>query len=128
MSKAYRSDREPNILNTDALPQSTEQKWLDIVKLVKDEYLSTTQDFPWIIGFSGGKDSTLMTHAVFAALEQIPPSLRNREIHVVSNDTMVESPLVLAHLNMSSLHFGHLNFTQSYVSFLQLTHFAIILA
>ena len=43
-----------------------------------------------------------MTHAVFAALEEIPPKLRRREIHVVSNDTMVESPLVLAHLNMSS--------------------------
>ena len=69
---------------------------------MKKEYLSSAQNYPWIIGFSGGKDSTLMTHAVFAALEEVPPSLRTREIHVVSNDTMVESPLVLAHLNMSS--------------------------
>jgi DNA sulfur modification protein DndC len=89
------------ILNIDNY-QSTDEKWFDVVKLIKNEYLTTAQDFPWIIGFSGGKDSTLMTHAVFAALEEIPPSLRKREIHVVSNDTMVESPLVLAHLNMSS--------------------------
>ena len=81
---------------------STEEKWKSIIKLVKTEYLSEVQDYPWIVGFSGGKDSTLVTHAVFQALEEIPPSLRNREIHIVSNDTMVESPLVLAHLDKSS--------------------------
>ena len=81
---------------------STEEKWKSIIKLVKTEYLSEVQDYPWIVGFSGGKDSTLVTHAVFQALEKIPPSLRNREIHIVSNDTMVESPLVLAHLDKSS--------------------------
>ena len=82
--------------------QTTEQKWSDIIKLVKDEYLSEAQKSPWIVGFSGGKDSTLVTHAVFQALEEIPPSLRKREIHIVSNDTMVESPLVLAHLDRST--------------------------
>lgn len=81
---------------------STEEKWKSIIRLVKTEYLSEVQDFPWIVGFSGGKDSTLVTHAVFQALEEIPPSLRRREIHIVSNDTMVESPLVLAHLDKSS--------------------------
>ena len=81
---------------------STEEKWKSIIKLVKTEYLSEVQDYPWIVGFSGGKDSTLVTHAVFQALEEIPPSLRKREIHIVSNDTMVESPLVLAHLDKSS--------------------------
>ncbi len=83
-------------------PHTTEQKWSDIIKLVKDEYLSEAQGSPWIVGFSGGKDSTLVTHAVFQALEEIPPSLRKREIHIVSNDTMVESPLVLAHLDRST--------------------------
>lgn len=75
------------------------ERWGDIVQHVKDEYLSTAQSYPWIIGFSGGKDSTVVAHAVFEALQAIPPSLRTRPVHIVSNDTMVESPLVMAHLD-----------------------------
>lgn len=81
---------------------STEDKWRSVIELIKSEYLSTAQAFPWIIGFSGGKDSTLVAHGVFEALEEIPPSQRTREIHIVSNDTLVESPLVLAHLDRSA--------------------------
>ncbi|WP_373924985.1 DNA phosphorothioation system sulfurtransferase DndC [Duganella vulcania] len=75
------------------------ERWQEIVQLVKDEYLSTTQVHPWIVGFSGGKDSTVVAHAVFEALLAIPPSQRTRHVHIVSNDTMVESPLVMAHLD-----------------------------
>lgn len=76
-----------------------EDRWRDIVRNVKEEYLSTTQEYPWIVGFSGGKDSTVVAHAVFEALLAIPPSRRTRRVHIVSNDTMVESPLVMAHLD-----------------------------
>lgn len=68
---------------------------------IQDEYLSDQQAFPWIIGFSGGKDSTLVAHLVFAALLDISPSRQTRPIHVVANDTLVESPLVVAHLHQS---------------------------
>lgn len=74
-------------------------RWKDIVQHVKDEYLSTAQSYPWIVGFSGGKDSTVVAHAVFEALRAIPPSQRTRPVHIVSNDTLVESPLVMAHLD-----------------------------
>lgn len=74
-------------------------RWRDIVRLVKDEYLSEAQRYPWIVGFSGGKDSSLVAHAVFEALQAIPPSARTRPVHIVSNDTLVESPFVMAHLN-----------------------------
>ena len=69
-----------------------------LVAEIKCEYASTSQNYPWIIGFSGGKDSTLVAHLVFEALLNIAPSQRNRQIHIVSNDTLVESPLVMAHL------------------------------
>lgn len=72
--------------------------WEEVVDSVREEYLSETQDYPWIIGFSGGKDSTVVSQAVFEALLQVPPSRRTRPVHVVSNDTLVESPLVIAHL------------------------------
>ena len=76
-----------------------QERWAEIVQHVKDEYLSTAQSYPWIVGFSGGKDSTVVAHAVFEALQAIPPSQRTRPVHIVSSDTMVESPLVMAHLD-----------------------------
>lgn len=78
---------------------SIQDYWSDIVQRVKDEYLSSAQNYPWIVGFSGGKDSTVVAHAVFEALHAIPPSKRTRPVHIVSNDTLVESPLVMAHLD-----------------------------
>ncbi|WP_084312304.1 DNA phosphorothioation system sulfurtransferase DndC [Desulfobulbus elongatus] len=72
--------------------------WESVVESIREEYLSETQSYPWIIGFSGGKDSTVLAQAVFEALLSIAPSRRTRAIHIVSNDTLVESPLVVAHL------------------------------
>ena len=79
---------------------SIADQWRDLVRGIRDEYLDTTHRFPWVVGFSGGKDSTLVAHGVFEALLSIPPSLRTREVHFVSNDTMVESPVIIAHLDM----------------------------
>ena len=66
---------------------------------MRDEYLQAHSS-PWIIGFSGGKDSTLVAHLAFDMLLGLPPSDRKRGIHIVSNDTLVESPLVMAHIAM----------------------------
>ena len=66
-----------------------------------EEYLNQSQSYPWIVTFSGGKDSTLVAHLVFEALLELPPSLRNRKIYFVSNDTLVESPLVASHMHSS---------------------------
>ena len=73
--------------------------WESIVADIKAEYLSEAQRYPWIIGFSGGKDSTLVAQAVLEAVLAIKPSARTREVHVVSNDTLVESPMVIAHMD-----------------------------
>ena len=73
--------------------------WENIVADVKAEYLSEDQRYPWIIGFSGGKDSTLVAQAVLEAVLAVSPSSRTREIHIVSNDTLVESPMVIGHMN-----------------------------
>ncbi|MER9874202.1 DNA phosphorothioation system sulfurtransferase DndC [Mesorhizobium sp. M0195] len=78
---------------------SIEEIWRNTLEHIKEEYLTQNQNFPWIVGFSGGKDSTLVTHAIFEMLLEIAPSQRTRPIHIVSNDTLVESPLVMSHLN-----------------------------
>jgi DNA sulfur modification protein DndC len=64
---------------------------------IAEEY-KEPHDYPWIIGFSGGKDSTVVAHLVFEHLLTLPPSERTRPVHIVSNDTLVESPLVIAHI------------------------------
>lgn len=62
-----------------------------------DEYRAE-HNFPWIIGFSGGKDSTLVAQLALEVLLELPPSARCRPVHIVANDTLVEAPLVSAHL------------------------------
>ncbi len=78
-----------------------EKLFQEIVSDIRNEYLSLDQSFPWIVGFSGGKDSTLVVHAVFSALLDTSPSRQKRSIHIISNDTLVESPLVASHLRNS---------------------------
>ena len=74
--------------------------WENIVADIKAEYLSEVQRYPWIIGFSGGKDSTIVAQAVLEAILAVKPSARTRSVHVVSNDTLVESPLIISHITM----------------------------
>jgi DNA sulfur modification protein DndC len=85
----------------------SETHFRQVVSDVRSEYLSDIQAFPWIIGFSGGKDSTLVVHAVFSALLDISPSRQSRPVHIIANDTLVESPLVVEHLRQSLLEIRH---------------------
>lgn len=61
---------------------------------IQDQYLA--DDRPWIIGFSGGKDSTAVLQFVWYALRDLPKNKRKKEVHVVSNDTLVENPRIVA--------------------------------
>ena len=80
-----------------------------LLDLVRDELLDEyrqSHSAPWIVGYSGGKDSTLVAHLVFEMLMELPPSQRTRHVHVVGNDTLVESPLVVRHLAESLREIG----------------------
>lgn len=59
---------------------------------LREEYLQT-HEHPWIIGFSGGKDSTLLLHFVLEAIRNVAPDERRRPVYIVSNNTLVESPV-----------------------------------
>ena len=71
-----------------------------IIGEIIDQYTyADTSERPWIIGFSGGKDSTVMLTLVWIALERIrnefpQPYQLKRPVHVVCNDTMVENPII----------------------------------
>ncbi|TIW10978.1 MAG: DNA phosphorothioation system sulfurtransferase DndC [Mesorhizobium sp.] len=66
---------------------------------IRDEYLQPHLT-PWILGFSGGKDSTLLAQLVCEMLLSLPPRKRRRAVHIVANDTLVESPVIAHHLDM----------------------------
>ena len=83
---------------TPKIDPALEKKVDEIRAVIRDEYLQK-QSYPWIIGFSGGKDSTLVTHLVLEMLVSLSPHERQREVHLVSNDTLVESPLVIHHID-----------------------------
>lgn len=75
-----------------------------IIDEIIDQYAyADTTDRPWIIGFSGGKDSTVLLTLVWIALQRIrernpyPYQLR-RPVHVVCNDTMVENPIIASYV------------------------------
>ena len=71
-----------------------------IIGEIIDQYTyADNSERPWIIGFSGGKDSTVMLTLVWIALQRIrngfpQPYQLKRPVHVVCNDTMVENPII----------------------------------
>lgn len=56
---------------------------------------------PWVVGYSGGKDSTAALQLVWTMLAGLPPEERTRPVHVISTDTRVENPIVVAWVNRS---------------------------
>lgn len=79
-------------------PLSLPEKLAAVAADLRDEYRQPHRT-PWIIGFSGGKDSTLLAQLVFEMLLDLPPSQRVRDVHLVANDTLVESPVLARHLD-----------------------------
>ena len=71
----------------------------DIYEEIKKLYLN--DDRPWIIGFSGGKDSTCMTQLVWTAISQLPAEKLHKKIYIIGCDTLVESPKIVERLKNS---------------------------
>ena len=65
----------------------------DIYEEIRQVYLSDSR--PWILGFSGGKDSTCMVQIIWNALSSLPPEKATKKIFVISSDTLVESPKIV---------------------------------
>src|SRR4030042_6818106 len=52
-------------------------------------------DRPWLVGFSGGKDSTMLASLIFDAVLSIPAPQRKKPISVLCTDTRVEIPAIV---------------------------------
>lgn len=66
---------------------------------VQRVYLSDKR--PWVIGYSGGKDSSAVMSLVYMALQGLDKEQRTKPIFVVSSDTLVETPVVVNHISNS---------------------------
>ncbi|MEZ9132896.1 DNA phosphorothioation system sulfurtransferase DndC [Vibrio breoganii] len=56
---------------------------------------------PWVIGYSGGKDSSAIMSLIYMALLGLEKEQRHKPVFVVTSDTLVETPVVVNHIKDS---------------------------
>ena len=74
---------------------------VDTVRHVLRTEYQKRHKHPWIVAYSGGKDSTLLLQLIWETIASLPHRHQRRHVLVVGNDTLVESPLVIEHLRES---------------------------
>lgn len=83
-----------------------------IIEDIKEQYLEKDNNIPWIIGFSGGKDSTVVLTLVWKALLSIRKDFGNeflkRQIYVINNDTPLTQSTKELSIN-ENCFFGYFN-------------------
>jgi DNA sulfur modification protein DndC len=78
-----------NLIGEGGYQKYIESLYLEIQGLFQED------PHPWVIGYSGGKDSTAVLQLIWLALEKLSPEVRNsKKVHVISTDTLVENPAV----------------------------------
>lgn len=76
---------------------SLPEKIKSITAEIQELYLQ--DDTPWVLGYSGGKDSTAVLQLTLYALAKLPKEKLTKELHVLSNDTLVENPAVVKYID-----------------------------
>ena len=66
-----------------------------VLSELQEQYLS--DDRPWVVAYSGGKDSTLVLQLVIESLKTLGPKAR-KPVYVISSDTRVEAPHVIGYV------------------------------
>ena len=98
MKRSTISEPLPMKTPTAAKPKSafTESGMVKTIGVLKQEIqeLYLADDVPWIIGYSGGKDSTAVLQLAWLAIADLPSEKRHKPIHVITTDTLVENPVV----------------------------------
>lgn len=66
--------------------------------LAEIQALYRQNDRPWVIGYSGGKDSTAAMQLVWQAIAGLPPDERKKQVFVIASDTQVETPMIVDYI------------------------------
>jgi len=56
---------------------------------------------PWVIGYSGGKDSTTALQLIWYAFSKLPREQRAKPLYIISSDTLVETPKIVDYIDTS---------------------------
>lgn len=76
--------------------------WPAVQKHIDDiQVLYQADEIPWVVGYSGGKDSTAVLQLVWMAVSTLPPHVKRKPVHVITTDTLVENPVVAAWVDRS---------------------------
>ncbi|AFZ54166.1 DNA phosphorothioation system sulfurtransferase DndC [Cyanobacterium aponinum UTEX 3221] len=76
-------------------PRSLEELVNDIEMLTAEiQELYCQDSLPWIIGYSGGKDSSCILQLIWNAIASLPENKRHKKIYIITTDTQVENPVV----------------------------------
>ncbi|MCO6185209.1 DNA phosphorothioation system sulfurtransferase DndC [Rhizobium sp. L1K21] len=68
---------------------------------------------PWVIGYSGGKDSTCALQLIWSALRELPNSKRKKPVYVLSSDTLVETPVIVDYIDQALMNLNEAARAQS---------------
>lgn len=77
----------------------TTQQVEDLQAEIRRIYLNDSR--PWVIGYSGGKDSSCVLQLVWYALKGLEKDKFSKPVFVISSDTLVETPAVVNQLETS---------------------------
>ena len=81
--------------------ENTLEELIDEIK-----YVYQSDDRPWVIGYSGGKDSTTIVELVYKMLLELPDWQRRKNVYIVSSDTLIENPLIKIYLEKMNKMLG----------------------
>lgn len=86
---------ESGIYNIDTVDIEANEDFFPKLNFTKQELLANflADSRPWIVAFSGGKDSTVVLQLVYEMLLSLPKEKR-KKVFVVMSDTKVESPVI----------------------------------
>lgn len=79
-------------MNSEVSKTVTKEEIDGLMKTVRNLYLA--DEIPWVVGYSGGKDSSATLQLVWLAIAGLPEGKRRKTVHVIHTDTLVESPIV----------------------------------
>lgn len=84
-------------------PPRTVEEFIEEVEFLTQEIqeLYCGDQIPWVLGYSGGKDSTATLQLVWNAIAKLPPEKRHKKVYVITTDTLVENPIVSAWVKKS---------------------------
>lgn len=74
--------------------ENTLEELIDEIK-----YVYQSDNRPWVIGYSGGKDSTTVVELVYKMLLSLSKEERHKNVYIVSSDTLIENPLIMIYLS-----------------------------